>query len=317
MTVFVSYARADHQTIQPVLSALREHGFELWIDEEGIEGASFWRKEIVAAIENSSVILFFATEASCISDAVFRELTLANEENKPILPVFLKTIKLPSDLRYQIAGIQNINLEHNLENGIRNIIVSLCRITATNSNKNIKVDSKALNVKKYVFQNKKFKRIFFFFILVVSSVLGYLFIQNSEKPAVQNQISNADIKKVEQVYCKWLPVTNKYPENCIKMGGLYHFYIKFKENIDSSNIIKGLIGTELHFYQNGNELTGGGLPYRAIDEDYVRERYTKIENTYMEGICISTDRQTKNFLTIKLTKADNIIFEKDVICPSE
>ena len=190
MTVFVSYARADHQTIQPVLSALREHGFELWIDEEGIEGASFWRKEIVAAIENSSVILFFATEASCISDAVFRELTLANEENKPILPVFLKTIKLPSDLRYQIAGIQNINLEHNLENGIRNIIVSLCRITATNSNKNIKVDSKALNVKKYVFQNKKFERIFFFFILVVSSVLGYLFIQNSEKPAVQNQISN-------------------------------------------------------------------------------------------------------------------------------
>ena len=93
--------------------------------------------------------------------------------------------------------------------------------------------------------------------------------------------------------------------------------IFFKENIDSSNIIKGLIGTELHFYQNGNELTGGGLPYRAIDEDYVRERYTKIENTYMEGICISTDRQTKNFLTIKLTKADNIIFEKDVICPSE
>lgn len=136
MTIFVSYARADFKSIQPVLTVLREHGFVLWIDEEGIEGASFWRKEIVEAIEDCSVIIFFATEASCKSDAVFKELALANEDNKPILPVLLNTIKLPSDIRYQVAGIQNINLYPDWDRGVRNIIASLSRITKTEFDKN-------------------------------------------------------------------------------------------------------------------------------------------------------------------------------------
>lgn len=106
--IFVSYAREDARAVLPIVERLRIEGLTLWIDLEGIEGAAFWRGEIVQAIERSRVVLFFASRASCASDNISKELALANEDRKPILPVFLDDATLPSDLRYQLAGLQRI-----------------------------------------------------------------------------------------------------------------------------------------------------------------------------------------------------------------
>ena len=73
-SIFVSYARVDSRKVAELIGKLRADGFDLWIDEEGIEGAAFWRKEIVEAIRMCSAVLFFASEASCQSENVSKEL---------------------------------------------------------------------------------------------------------------------------------------------------------------------------------------------------------------------------------------------------
>jgi len=83
--IFVSYARTDTKTVFSILDQLREQGFQFWVDQEGIEGAAFWRREIVEAIASTSAVLFFASQASCHSDNVSKELALASEEKQLII----------------------------------------------------------------------------------------------------------------------------------------------------------------------------------------------------------------------------------------
>lgn len=106
--IFVTYARADTDRVAPIIKALREQGLDVWLDQEDIAGATFWRKEIVQAITACSIVVFFATKLSCRSEHVSKELALANDEKKPILPVLLDDVEPSAELRYQIAGLQKI-----------------------------------------------------------------------------------------------------------------------------------------------------------------------------------------------------------------
>lgn len=106
---FISYARVDKPRIVKTVSELRSRGLNIWIDEEGIDGASVWRGEIVHAIQNSESVIFFASQSSCQSEAVEKELTIASEEKKTILPVLIEKVKFPTRIRYQLTGLHFID----------------------------------------------------------------------------------------------------------------------------------------------------------------------------------------------------------------
>lgn len=126
--IFVSYARANLESVFPIVEQLRAEGFSLWIDLEGIEGAAFWRKEIVRAIGRAHVVLFFASRASCVSENIAKELALASEDRKDILPVFLEDVDLPSELRYQLAGLQRISWHKDPRAAFEQVRVALRRL---------------------------------------------------------------------------------------------------------------------------------------------------------------------------------------------
>jgi hypothetical protein len=80
------------------------------MDQSGIDGATLWAQEITDAIRRAKVCLLFASAASFSSTHVAREVALAVEEGKPILPLHLEPVETPSALRYQLAGIQHLVL---------------------------------------------------------------------------------------------------------------------------------------------------------------------------------------------------------------
>jgi len=87
---------------------LRERGLNIWIDQEGIHGAKLWSQEIVNAIESSKVFILFASAKAFLSKNVTKELALASESDKHILPVFLEDAEIPAAMKYQLAGIQHL-----------------------------------------------------------------------------------------------------------------------------------------------------------------------------------------------------------------
>ena len=107
--VFISYSRNDQEKVCRVAEKLKAHGLKIWIDHQGIEGATRWSEEIVTALEGAKVMVFFASAHAFASKNVARELALASESDKNILPVFLEQVNIPDSMKYQLAGIQHLD----------------------------------------------------------------------------------------------------------------------------------------------------------------------------------------------------------------
>ncbi|HZT43461.1 MAG TPA: tetratricopeptide repeat protein [Chthonomonadaceae bacterium] len=108
--IFISYARADQARIGPLKERLEQAGISVWMDVSNIEGGMLWQKEIVEAIQGCKVLMLMLTPTSAASSNVFREVSLASEHNKPILPLVLKAAQVPEEMRYCLAGLQRIEL---------------------------------------------------------------------------------------------------------------------------------------------------------------------------------------------------------------
>src|SRR5262245_1619098 len=94
--VVVSYSRSDADRVRPVVRRLEEAGVAVWLDRDDIAGARLWGAEIAAAIDSCKVLLFMASSASIVSKGVIREVAVAYDAEKAILPLHLEPITLPN-----------------------------------------------------------------------------------------------------------------------------------------------------------------------------------------------------------------------------
>ena len=134
--VFISYGSADRKQIQDLVSRLRQAGITVWIDEAGIEGAAMWSEEIVGAIDNCKVLILTISPNSTKSKNVVRELALASEGEKTILPIFLEPTDIPESMKYQLAGIQRVEyFTGNEEQAIDSVLRALSRLGISSEKK--------------------------------------------------------------------------------------------------------------------------------------------------------------------------------------
>ena len=112
--VFISYSREDQQQVVRLVEYLREQGLAVWMDETDIHGATMWTEEIVEAIHSCNLFILAISCHSTGSKNVVKELALASEREKIILPIYLEQCAIPKNMEYQLAGIQNIAL-HTLD----------------------------------------------------------------------------------------------------------------------------------------------------------------------------------------------------------
>ena len=136
--VFISYASEDRSRILGLVDRLREAGVSVWIDQMGIEGATMWTQEIVEAIDNCKVLILAISPCSTESENVVKELALASERRKKILPVCLESSGIPKSMEYQLAGIQRVDYFLNQEGqGVQAMIRSLGKLGVVVSNEAI------------------------------------------------------------------------------------------------------------------------------------------------------------------------------------
>jgi TolB-like protein/lipopolysaccharide biosynthesis regulator YciM len=94
-----------------------------------IEGATMWSQEIVAAIRNCKVLILAISGNSADSENVVKELALASEDRKRILPVYLESAKIPQSMAYQLAGIQRVEFfEGDEDAGQQSVIRALAKL---------------------------------------------------------------------------------------------------------------------------------------------------------------------------------------------
>ena len=108
--VCISYSSRDRERILVIAEQLRGEGVSVWIDQGGIDAASMWSTEIVKAIDGCKVLLLALSASAAESANVVKEVSLALDRRKHILPVNLEPVEVPVALRYPLAGIQHVDL---------------------------------------------------------------------------------------------------------------------------------------------------------------------------------------------------------------
>ena len=106
--VFISYAAKDRNRVLGLVKRLRNVGVTVWIDQAGIDVSTMWSQEIVNAIRDCKVMILSISPHSTESENVVKELALASERKKPIIPVYLEPANIPGTMEYQLAGIQRV-----------------------------------------------------------------------------------------------------------------------------------------------------------------------------------------------------------------
>lgn len=108
--VFISYAHADNSAVEPVVSAVKEAGRDVWIDKGGIDPGQNWAGEIVRGIKSAKGVMVMCSPSAFESDHIKREVYLADRYKKPMLPVFIADAQPPEDFEYFFAGVQWLEL---------------------------------------------------------------------------------------------------------------------------------------------------------------------------------------------------------------
>jgi len=106
--VFVCYAHDDNEVVYPEMVWLAEQGINLWYDE-GISAGKNWRAAIGEALLGASHVLFYISTHSLDSDHCNREINLALDEGKDVVPVYLEEVELTSDLKVGLNRVQALH----------------------------------------------------------------------------------------------------------------------------------------------------------------------------------------------------------------
>lgn len=125
--IFVSYSHKDKAAISRLVDTIKASGYVVWFDHdtEAIPGGSLWREEIVGAIEKADTFLLALSPQSVESDEVRKELDVAEETKRPIVPIVVQTTTIPQKMAYQLAGRQQIDLTVNWDEGVNRLLYAL------------------------------------------------------------------------------------------------------------------------------------------------------------------------------------------------
>ena len=127
--IFFSYSRSDSEFVGQMADELQARGVDVWVDTGEILAGEAWRHSIVEAIRNCKVFIIVLSPNSVASENVTKELTLAEQYDKRVLPLVIENVEIPPGLDYQLAGLQHQTFaegeyEDNFERLVRALIAT-------------------------------------------------------------------------------------------------------------------------------------------------------------------------------------------------
>jgi adenylate cyclase len=106
--IFISYSSIDKIQALELVGQLRGSGYDVWIDQSGIDAATSWSKEIAEALEDCATFILLLSSHSLASENVAKELAIAAELKKHIIPIELEAVQLKREFLYHLTGLQRV-----------------------------------------------------------------------------------------------------------------------------------------------------------------------------------------------------------------
>jgi hypothetical protein len=113
--VFISYSHEDHEFVSRLAIDLEDRGADVWIDKMDLHAGTQWRERITQGVQECTVFVPVVSPESLESEWASREVSMAIQYDKPILPLLYRPAQLPERLsRYQYINFRRGSYEQNL-----------------------------------------------------------------------------------------------------------------------------------------------------------------------------------------------------------
>lgn len=109
-SIFISHESSDCGLAQEIRAHLQAGGFDCWMAPDDIDGSTPWPEQIAQAIDACDVMLVVVSANANGSPHVSREVDIAVETGKPLLPVRVEDIVPTGALNYLLRLAQWIDV---------------------------------------------------------------------------------------------------------------------------------------------------------------------------------------------------------------
>lgn len=126
--IFISYSTKDKPQVLALVNRLRLKGYRIWIDKDGIRsGDPSFKTTLVEAIESSRIVLFFSSFHSNHSIWTEKEIAIAVNQNKHIIPIKLDGSNYAKSVKFDLINCDFIDYsnESNKETAKEKLFSSL------------------------------------------------------------------------------------------------------------------------------------------------------------------------------------------------
>ncbi len=120
--VFTSYSSRDAQIVDTIVGRMSQAGLRVWLDRAEIKAGNAWSVQIVEAIDNCPAFVLMLSPNSAASKEVQQEVYLSHESRRAMFIVMLEPVKIPNEIRYQLAGKQILDVSRR---GLEDVIEEL------------------------------------------------------------------------------------------------------------------------------------------------------------------------------------------------
>lgn len=103
--VFISYSRKDLSVVQRICSLLQANGISYWLDKKDINIGSEFLGDIVQAIKDCKITLFISSSNSNNSVFTAKEVAMAFNEGKYIIPYKIDTSSFNKNLELVLCDL--------------------------------------------------------------------------------------------------------------------------------------------------------------------------------------------------------------------
>ena len=108
-SVFISHSSKDKAIADVIVASLEQEGISVWIAPRDIPGGTDYGASIMKGLRECDVLVLVFSKASNESEAVIREVQLAFNEKKAIIPFRIEDTPVGDSLAFYLSGLHWID----------------------------------------------------------------------------------------------------------------------------------------------------------------------------------------------------------------
>src|SRR6185437_6359182 len=116
--IFISHSSRDIKKAQAICKALEARGRFCWMSSRDINPGDNYQGSIVRAIREAPVMVLVFSANANRSDEIKKELSLASQLKRIVIPARIEDVEPNTDLQYELATRQWIDLYDDWDNSL-------------------------------------------------------------------------------------------------------------------------------------------------------------------------------------------------------